>query len=292
VCNAHGYESVALIPIGIGDTIEGLIHAADHRENNFSLRVVEALEYAGSRLGLAIQRFHLQEKLRESMEASQDLSNHLLTVQEDEQRRIAMELHDGCGQDLNVMKLHLAGLKNQLPDDATDWIAACDGLLTYFDKVINDIRNIAHGLKPTALEVLGLTVATRQMLQEYATTANLKIEMDIELLDQVKDSTAQICLFRIFQEALTNIHKHAQATWVLMAARREGNTIRIRIEDNGIGFDVKKHFNHANCRMGMGLSAVALRCRMIGADLSIDSEVGQGTRLAIRVPCPNPKAVQ
>jgi signal transduction histidine kinase len=290
VCNAYGYESVALIPIGIGDTIEGLIHAADHRENNFSLRVVETLESVGSRLGLAIQRFLLQNTLGESMAALHDLSSHLLTIQEDEQRRIAMELHDGCGQDLNVMKLHLANLKNQLPADATGWINTCDDLLTNFDKVINDIRNIAHGLKPAALDVLGLGRATRQMLQEYATTTDLKIEMDIESLDQVKDSKVQVCLFRIFQEALTNIHKHAHASWVLMAAKREGDTIRIRIEDNGIGFGAQKEFYRANGRRGMGLSALALRCRMIKADLSIDSETGNGTRLAIRLPCPKPKA--
>ncbi len=97
---------------------------------------------------------------------------------------------------------------------------------------------------------------------------------------------------RIFQEALTNVHKHAQATWGVLAASREGDTIRIRIEDNGIGFDVQNQFYRANGRMGMGLSALALRCRMIRADLSIDSKAGKGCRLVIRVPCPNPKAVR
>jgi PAS domain S-box-containing protein len=292
VCHAHGYESVALIPIGIGDTIDGLIHAADHRENHFSLRVVETLEHVASRLGLAIQRFHMQEKLGESLDALQHLSSHLLTIQEGEQRRIALELHDGCGQNLNVMKLHLTGLKNQLPADATGCIKKCDDLLTDFDNVIDDIRNIAYGLKPATLDVFGLTVATRQMAQEFAAAANLKIEMKIESLDQVKDSKVQICLFRIFQEALTNVHKHAHASWVMMAARREGDTIHIRIKDNGTGFDAQKQYYQENGQMGMGLSAMALRCRMIGATLSIDSKSGKGTRLAICVPCPNPKAVQ
>jgi len=291
-CLAQGYESVTLIPINIDKTIHGLIHAADRRENHISLRVVETLEHVALWLGMAIQRLHTQKNLRESLGALNDLSSHLLTVQEVEQRRIALELHDGCGQDLNVMKLQLAGLKNQLPADATGCMKTCDDLLTYFDKVIDDIRNIAHGLKPTALDALGLTTATRQMLQEYAAAANLKIEMEIESLDQVKDATFQICLFRIFQEALSNNHKHAHASWVLMAAGREGSILRIRIEDNGTGFDAQKQFYRANGKMGMGLSAMQLRCRMIGAELSIDSEVGQGTRLAIRLPCPNPKAVQ
>lgn len=292
VCNAHGYESVALIPIGIGSTVQGLIHAADRRENRFPLRLVENLEDVGSRLGLAVQRFHLQERLRESVDTLNDLSGHLLTVIEDEQRRIAMELHDGCGQDLNVLKLRLKSLQRRLPAEADDLIQECDGLLAYSDKIIDDIRNIAHGLKPAALETLGLTAATRQMIREYSTYAKVQVEADIDLLDQIRDPMTRVCLFRIFQEALTNVHKHAQATWVVLAASREGGIIGIRIEDNGIGFDTQTHFHHANGQRGMGLSAVALRCRMIGADLSIDSEAGKGTRLAIRLPCPNLKVIQ
>jgi signal transduction histidine kinase len=291
-CQAHGYESVALIPIGIGDTIEGLIHVVDRRENRFSLRLVENLEDVGSRLGLAVHRFSLQKKLQESVDALNFLSGHLLTVQEDEQRRIAMELHDGCGQDLNVLKIRLKNLQRRLPAEAADLINECGGLMAYSDKIIDDIRNIAHALKPAALEALGLTAATRQMIREYSTYANVQVEADIELLDRIEDQMTRVCLFRIFQEALTNIHKHAQATWIVLAASREGNNMRIRIEDNGIGFDVQKHFYHANGHMGMGLSAVALRCRMIGANLSIDSEAGKGTRLAICLPCPNPKATQ
>ncbi len=291
-CQAHGYASVALIPIAIGDAIEGLIHVADRRENRFSLRLVENLEDVGSRLGLAVQRFNLQNKLQESVDALNFLSGHLLTVQEDEQRRISLELHDGCGQDLNVLKLRLKTLQRRLPAGEVDLINECDGLLDYLDKVIDDIRNIAHGLKPAALETLGLAAATRQMIREYSTYAAVQVETDIDLLDRIEDPLTRVGLFRIFQEALTNVHKHAQATWVVVAASREGDTVRIRIEDNGIGFDVNKHFYHANGRMGMGLSAAALRCRMIGATLSIDSEAGQGTRLIVHVPCPSPKAVQ
>jgi PAS domain S-box-containing protein len=292
VCHAHGYESIALIPIGIGDTIDGLIHAADHRENRFPLRLVENLENVGSRLGLAVQRFHLQKKLGDSVDALNDLSSHLLTVQEDEQRRIAMELHDGCGQDLNVLKLRLKSIQRRLPADAADLVEECDRLLTFSDKIIDGIRNIAHGLKPAALETLGLSAATRQMIREYSTYAKVQVEANIDLLDQIKEPMPQTCLFRVFQEALTNVHKHAQATWVVFDASRDGNAIRIRIEDNGIGFDARTQFFRDNGQMGMGLSALALRCRMIGADLAIDSGPGRGCRLDIRVPCPDPEAVR
>jgi PAS domain S-box-containing protein len=286
VCNAHGYESIALVPIIIDDTVEGLIHAADRRENRFPLRVIETLEQVATRLGLAIQRFYLQEKLNESLAALNALSCHLITVQEDEQRRIAMELHDGCGQDLNVLKLRLKGLQDRLPADATDLIQTCDQLLMYSDKIINDIRNIAHGLKPATLDVLGLAVASRQMIHEFSSYSRIEVETNIDLLDRIRNPMDQVCLYRIFQEALTNIHKHARASWVWVAANREGNKMHITIQDNGIGFDNRRQPDRVDGEKGLGLSTLKLRCQMIGAKLSIHSKPGKGTRLTICLPWP------
>ena len=289
-CHAHGYESVLLVPILINDAIEGLIHAADHREKRFPARAVESVENAAQRLGLSILRFDLQERLHRSVKTLDDLSAHLLRVQEDEQQRIAMELHDGCGQDLNVMKLHLKGLQNRLPAQAGDCIEICDRLLSGFDKIINDIRDIAHNLKPAALGVLGLSAATRQMIREFSAVGDLQIESHIDLLDQIDDPMAQVCLFRIFQEALTNTRKHARATWSLIAADRNPTQIRIRIKDNGVGFDAGKRPLRNDGRESMGLNAMTLRCRMIGATLSLDSAEGKGTRLTICLPLPDATA--
>mgnify|MGYP000042992193 CR=1 FL=1 len=288
-CHAHGYESVALIPIVIDDIIAGLVHIADHRENIFPLRMVETLENSSTRLGMALQRLQLQEELRESVKAMHELSGHLLTVQEDEQQRIAMELHDGCGQDMNVLKLRLKAIQNRLPKDATDLIEQCDQLLSYTDKIIDNIRSISHGLKPAALETLGLAAAVQGIIREFAQHKNVQVETEIDSLDRVTDPKAQVCLFRIFQEALTNIHKHAQATWVLITVTHEGKDILIRIEDNGIGFDMQNQSERTNGNREMGLSAMALRCRMIGATIAIVSEAGQGTRLTIDLPCPLPR---
>jgi len=285
VCKNHGYESVGLVPIPIDTTVEGLIHVADHRENAFPLRIVEVLEAVGTRLGLAIQRFYLQTKLNETVDTLQHLSSSLLTAQEDEQRRIAMELHDGCGQDLNVLKLRLKGLQKRLPADAADLRGECDQLLTNADKIINDIRDLAHGLKPAALDALGLAAAARQIIREFSTNTGIQVEMEIKLLDEVRDPKGQVCLFRILQEALTNIAKHAQATWVVVAAERYGQDLRIRIQDNGTGFNQQKTNGTTGANRGMGLSAMDLRCRMINATIGIDSETGKGTRLTVCVPC-------
>jgi PAS domain S-box-containing protein len=291
VCNAHGYESVALVPIPIDTTVEGLIHVADRRENAFPLRIVEILETVGARLGLAIQRFQLQAKLNETVDILQHLSSCLLTAQEDEQRRIAMELHDGCGQDLNVLKLRLKGLQKRLPTDTIDLRGECDQLLAYTDKIINDIRNLAHGLKPAALDVLGLSAAARQIIREFSSNTGIQVEMELSLLDGIKDPKVQVCLFRIFQETLTNITKHARASWVAVTAEQDDQDLRIRIQDDGTGFNQQSRSGTNGADRGMGLSAMALRCRMIGANFCIDSAIGRGTRVTVSVPCSPPEAI-
>jgi len=290
-CNAYGYESVALIPVPIDNAIHGLIHVADRRKNVLPLRVVQVLETVASRLGLAIQRLQLESTLSETVEALHELSSHLMTVQEDEQRRIAMELHDGCGQDLNVLKLQLKALQNRLPPEAASLKSAFDQLQDDTGKIIDALRTIAHGLKPAALESLGLSAATRQCIREFSDATGIETETQLDRLDGVTDLMARVCLFRIFQEALTNVHKHARATWVLFAASQDDRKLEIRIVDNGVGFDPLAQSGQAAESKGMGLSAMALRCRMIGATMAMDSEPGKGTRLTIHLPLPEQEAV-
>ncbi len=292
VCHVYGYDSVALMPITMGNTVEGLIHVADRRENTFPLRVVETLEDVASLLGMTLQRFYLQKRLNKSVGALNHLSSHLLTVQEDEQRRIAMELHDGCGQDMNVLRLHLKTIQQRLPADAIELKKECYQLFIYSGKIINNIRRIAHDLKPAALDVLGLTAAARQMIREFSIYSKIPVEAKMDCLDRVVDPKVQVSLFRIFQEALTNVHKHARATWVLISASHIGRSIVIQIRDNGVGFDARRQVDRDAGLKGMGLSAMALRCRMIGAELSIASEPGKGTRLAISLAHPDPTVLQ
>ena len=285
-CPMREYESMVLIPIVVNDSICGLIHLADHREDRFPSRVVETLEQVAFRLGMAIHRFNLQEHLLQSQNTLDELSRHLLTMQEEEQRRIAIELHDGCGQNLNALKLHIKCLQNRLPTGADNLNDQCNALLTLTDSIIDEIRSIAHGLKPAALETLGLVPATRQLFRELREQYEVYIEKHIDLLSDIDAPSVQVCLYRIFQEALSNIIKHAQATWILFAVRHQDESLHIVITDNGIGFDTQPPCKGADGAHGMGLQAMALRCRMIGAEMNIESQSGRGTRLSICLPYP------
>ncbi len=286
VCNAHGYESMALIPISIDHSISGLIHVADCRENKFPVRVVEVLEQAAMWLGLALQRLHMQSRLSETVENLHELSSHLLKAKEEEQRRMAMELHDQTGQDLNVLKLRLRQLRDRLRKDQPGLKQSCTEMLAFTDQIIDTVRRITRGLNPWTLEALGLRAAVNQMVREFSDYTGCSIQTGIEPLERVVSRDTQISLYRIIQEALTNINKHAQATRVAIKAieNKDTGAIQVVVEDNGKGFDSQKVDGHEGRENGLGLAAMELRSRMIGARLTIRSQPGQGTCIIVSLP--------
>ncbi len=283
-CIAAGYESVAVIPLRSETRIVGLIHAADRRENWVPLGVVRQLELAALRMGMSIQRFAAQETLDRKLRDIDFLSSRLLKVQEDEQRRIAVELHDQTGQNLNVLKLQLAAIHNQLRRDQPALKETCVRAQGLVGNIIEDVRRISYGLSPAALDALGLGAAIREMAAEFRDYAGIPVEADVDAVDLVVRRSVRIVLYRIFQEAMTNISKHAGAGAVRLSARRKNSRVKVVIEDDGCGFDIQRLSGPGKRNRGLGLDAIRLRARMIGADLAIDSRPGRGTRIELSVP--------
>lgn len=284
VCNAHGYESVALVPITVSENILGLIHVADHRKNMVPLPVVAVLENVGLRIGMALQRFYMQDKLRQSLQDLHDLSSHLIRVQEEEQRRIAMELHDQTGQELNVLKLRIKALQDKLRKDQPRLKEGCAQVLTQVDNLIDDVRRMAHGLNPAALESLGLVGAVRQMVREFSEYCPMKIKSRIASLAHIVDQDTQIALYRIIQEALTNTYKHARATEVKINAAFTTKGVQVLVGDNGRGASLQVIERAARDASGMGVATMHLRARMIGARLTITTRPGRGTWVKVVLP--------
>lgn len=277
LCNSFGFESIALIPITIDQSISGLIHVADRRENMFPLRIVEVLEQVAMRLGLALQRFRMQERLSEAVHDQRELSLHLLKAKEEEQRRIALELHDQTGQDLNVLKLRLKEIERRLRKDQEAVKKLCTKTQLFTDHIIDNVRGMIHGLNPSTLEDLGLVAALKQMVREFSEHSEMRIETHLEPLGDIRNREEQVCLFRIVQEALNNVFKHAEANFIAIRSLRTDKGLQLFIEDNGRGFDP----HPKNEAKGMGLAAMKLRAAMIGAKLSIQSQFGSGTRITI-----------
>ena len=284
VCNAEGYESVALVPLRCGRRIAGLIHVADRGENRLPTNVLLMLESAAQRLGLAMERLDIQNELDRKLADLRYLSIKLIQVQEDEQRRIAMELHDQTGQDLSVLKLRTMALLDNMTERTPELAEKCDRLEAFIDKVIEDVRRLSHGLSPAALDVLGLAAAMGAMITDYTGHVDWDITAEIAALDDITDPIAQIAVYRMIQEALHNIYKHAGAEKVGIRCHRQMDRSVIDITDNGKGFDYRSARNGKDRPKGLGLAAMRLRARMINARLEYTTRPGGGTAVRLDLP--------
>jgi signal transduction histidine kinase len=195
-----------------------------------------------------------------------------------------MELHDELGQSLAVLKLQIRAIERGLGNDQRDLKTGCLELLLYLDGVIDDVRRISRDLSPAILEDLGLQSALKYLINEVSKHYTVSHAFEVEDLDQLFPAEAQIIIYRIFQECLTNISKHAGATEVSVAIKEHNGLISLMIEDNGAGFDPALILLRRTTDRGLGLAALDERARMLGGTLEIWSQPGAGTRMTCVIP--------
>jgi PAS domain S-box-containing protein len=290
-CSQYGYESVVLVPVTIdGKTIVGLIHGVDHRENMFAPEIVDILEDLGMHLAISMQRIITRKELERSHEELRFFSTQLLAAQENEQRRISMELHDGLGQDLNVLKLRLASIHSRLEKSQPALQKDSQLALDLIDGTINSVRRLAQGMSPSLLEDLGLSAALGWLIRNFTLECGVRVLAKPIRIDSYLHRDHQIILYRIVQETLTNVAKHANATTVSVNFRKKKGSLQITIQDNGQGFDVRGQQSKPNDDRGLGLAAMKLRAKMAGGHLEVASCAGKGTRIQVELPAMKKKA--
>ncbi len=229
-------------------------------------------------------RRRAEEALRESEQRLRFLTSQLLSAQERERKRISMELHDELGQSLAVLKLQIRAIERSLRDDQQDLKADCLELLRYLDGVIDDVRRLSRDLSPAILEDLGLESALQYLINGFSKHYSISHSFEVADLDELFPADAQIIIYRIFQECLTNISRHAGATEVSIAVREHDGLISLVLEDNGAGFDPAQVIAHRASSRGLGLAALDERARMLGGVLEIRSQPGSGTRVTCVIP--------
>ena len=223
-------------------------------------------------------------KLRESENQLRLLTSQLLTAQETERKRISMELHDGFGQALIALKLHLASLQRKFNKDQKAIFDEYEVAQKDIERIIENIRRLSRNLSPYILENLGLSAALRWLVEDLTKNNKIEASIDIPNINNFLPERSQIIIYRIFQEALTNIQKHAQATYLSAVIRQQDDIISFLIEDNGRGFDVEQVMMKRPGEKGLGLATLEERARMLGVELEIRSKPGRGTTLSFAVP--------
>lgn len=223
----------------------------------------------------------LRLKLKEKELSRQVLLESLVEAQEEERGRIARELHDGSGQMLTSLLVRIKVLEKK-----TDSVEVREGLTTMLDIVsetIEQIRDLSHHLRPAALEQLGLAVALKTLMEDMSTEANLHTSCDFDLHGYDLPSGIEVTLYRIAQECITNVIRHAQASAIIIKLDQTGGIINMRIEDDGIGFDPHQ-ITAVSRQRHLGIVSMYERAAIVGGKLDVFSAAGQGTAIQVSIP--------
>lgn len=230
-------------------------------------------------------RKQAEEALRQSGRQLRFLASQILIIQEKERGRISRELHDELGQSLIFLKFQLQSLLSNLPK--TQKVLQSNGqvMLHYLDETIENVRRLSQDLSPFLLEDLGLTAAIKHLLGNIRAYAGIEVSsVRIDEVDQLFSPEVQITIYRILQECLTNIIKHAQATQVSVDIKKQDDHISFEVVDDGKGFDVRQARSRQAKGKGIGLVAMEERVRLIRGTLKILSPKGKGTSITVTIP--------
>ena len=238
------------------------------------------LIFAGVRLNESfLQERGLLAKVSESGRQYQLLAERLDTVREDERSDLAREIHDVLGQSLTAIKFDLTRMVRVLTKPgyatATPVIGTLKQATGELDELIRS-RRIASDLRPVLLDQLGLFPSMEAYAREWQQRTGIKTDVQLPQIRMDLSPKQRIALFRIFQESLTNVVRHACASQVVISASADSGSVAVRIEDDGIGFEPA-----VAATKSLGLLGMQERARLIGAELRIDSSPGQGASVGI-----------
>ena len=286
----RGYASVLALPLNYSHTFGALniyateSNAFDDEEINLLLGLANDLAYGIMALRGRAEQRRAEESLKESEQELRRLASQLLSIQEKERRRVARELHDELGQALTVLKINLVAIEDKLAPDQEHLKASCEHNLSYIDTVIENVRRLSWDLSPSSLEDLGLSAALGYLVDETCRNHNMQCTVVMDKIDPLFTPEIQINIYRIFQESLTNVVKHARASLVSVNVAREDGKVSFTIRDNGRGFNLKQAMSGKVAKKSLGLTAMNERALMAQGSLQISSRKGRGTTIAFFIP--------
>ena len=229
-------------------------------------------------------RKQAEEQLKVSHERLRGLSVHLETIREEERKRIARDLHDETSQVVASLSAHLEAAVDLLPATAGKVKPILKKAQELSVSILDELHKVIYELYPFLLDDLGLVAAIESLIDNSLKAAGVKVRLKIEGKVRRLDRQTEITLFRVIQEALSNIVWHAHAKKVNVNFCFQNNSVKVRITDDGIGFDVEKATDASNRPHGFGVLGMEERIQLINGSLSIRSHPGSGTEINIEVP--------
>lgn len=255
--------------------------AAEIKNKEAQLSIVILI---GCTLALILVFYYNRYRLKQKIELEQERveqqiirNKAIIEAEEKERIRIARELHDGIGQQLSATKMNLSAFEPVISDEQKD---RYHQILELVDDAVKEVRTISHNMMPNALLRSGLSSAVREFVQKISGTNSLKVDLQIVGLNNRLDSNIETVLYRVIQECVSNIIKHADASHITIQLIKHDVHLNLVIEDNGKGFDTRNIENGG----GIGLKNIISRVDYLNGSVEFDSMPGKGTTVVIDIP--------
>lgn len=226
------------------------------------------------------ERKRAEGELRKSLEQLRALAARLQSVREEERALVAREMHDELGQACTAIKMDLASIGRKATKKQTQLRAKVDSATQLVDKMIFAVRRIASELRPRTLDDLGLTAALEWQSQEFEGRTGIRCALVLPGEQPTLDPERSTAIFRIFQESLTNVARHSQATRVEAHLEKQEDQLIFLVRDNGVGFDIAQ----SRARKSLGLVGMQERALLLNGELAIEAAPGSGTTVKLRIP--------
>src|SRR5262245_20022100 len=226
------------------------------------------------------QRINAEQEIRRAHDELRELAQAMHEVRESERTRIARELHDELGQALTALKMDVDLLGETISGDRTDLLERTDAMRELLDSTVATTRRISSDLRPLVLDDLGLGAAAEWLAQTFSQRAQVPCDLEVDAACALLGEPHASALFRILQESLTNVAKHARAKRVEVRLERSGDDAVLTVVDDGVGMDTAARTNPRS----FGLRGIGERVMLLGGEVKITSRPGAGTALVVRIP--------
>ena len=282
---AERLRAFAAIPLQVRGKVLGVLTIASHDARKFSAEDIQLLDSIASQIAIAVENAKLHQEVQHKDESRGELLGEIFTIQEEERRRIARELHDETSQSLASLAASLEAVASMLPTGAEKARTRLRKVEQVALNALDEIHRIIYELRPTLLDDLGLVAAARWLATNNLGAAGVKVKF--KTTGRVKRLTPKMetILFRVIQEAVSNIARHARARNADITISFKKDTITVYVRDDGDGFDVEEAISSRDRPRGLGLLGMKERVELVRGKLNIKSSPGSsGTEVEIEIP--------
>jgi two-component system NarL family sensor kinase len=255
---------------------------SDRRDPGTGLDAVREITQEMARI--SSENARLLQRLGEGEKRFRLISKGILRVQEAERGRISRELHDGVGQSLTALKIQLQLLETSAAREESALSPRLAELRELADRSLQEVRQISHLLRPQMLDDLGLLPTLQWLVRTFQKRTGIEVELVAEGIEERMDPDVETLVFRLVQEALTNVAKHAAAPTARVHLHRTAAQLSLKVADSGAGFDVDEFLLSTDEERGFGLRGIRDRVHLFAGRFTVTSHPGAGTTLEVEVP--------